>query len=33
MELGGPVFLKSATGGYDGRGQAKLGFGAPAEAS
>ena len=26
-ELDGPVFLKSATGGYDGRGQAKLGFG------
>ena len=25
-ELDGPVFLKSATGGYDGRGQAKLGF-------
>jgi len=25
-ELGGPVFVKSATGGYDGRGQAKLGF-------
>lgn len=24
--LGGPVFLKSARGGYDGRGQAKLGF-------
>ncbi len=29
-DLGGPVFVKSATGGYDGRGQAKLGFdGAP----
>jgi 5-(carboxyamino)imidazole ribonucleotide synthase len=26
-ELNGPVFAKSATGGYDGRGQAKLGFG------
>ena len=26
-ELAGPVFVKSATGGYDGRGQAKLGFG------
>ncbi len=26
QELGGPVFLKSATGGYDGRGQAKIGF-------
>lgn len=25
-ELDGPVFVKSATGGYDGRGQAKLGF-------
>ncbi len=25
-ELDGPIFLKSATGGYDGRGQAKLGF-------
>ncbi len=25
-ELNGPVFVKSATGGYDGRGQAKLGF-------
>ena len=24
--LDGPVFVKSATGGYDGRGQAKLGF-------
>ncbi len=26
-ELSSPVFVKSATGGYDGRGQAKLGFG------
>ncbi len=26
-ELDGPVFAKSAHGGYDGRGQAKLGFG------
>jgi 5-(carboxyamino)imidazole ribonucleotide synthase len=26
-ELAGPVFAKSARGGYDGRGQAKLGFG------
>ena len=26
-ELAGPVFVKSARGGYDGRGQAKLGFG------
>ncbi|MGI4757495.1 MAG: 5-(carboxyamino)imidazole ribonucleotide synthase [Janthinobacterium lividum] len=26
-QLNGPVFVKSATGGYDGRGQAKLGFG------
>lgn len=26
-ELNGPVFVKSATGGYDGRGQAKLSFG------
>ena len=25
--LGGPVIAKSATGGYDGRGQAKIGFG------
>ncbi len=25
-KLNGPVFVKSATGGYDGRGQAKLGF-------
>ena len=25
-ELDGPIFVKSATGGYDGRGQAKLGF-------
>ncbi len=30
-ELGEPVFLKSATGGYDGRGQAKLGFAGPSE--
>ncbi len=29
-ELDGPVFAKSATGGYDGRGQAKLGFGVAA---
>lgn len=29
-ELDGPVFVKSATGGYDGRGQAKLGFGGAA---
>lgn len=29
-ELDGPVFAKSATGGYDGRGQAKLGFGGAA---
>lgn len=27
--LAGPVFVKSATGGYDGRGQAKLGFDGP----
>ena len=26
-ELNEPIFVKSATGGYDGRGQAKLGFG------
>jgi 5-(carboxyamino)imidazole ribonucleotide synthase len=26
-ELDGPVFCKSATGGYDGRGQGKVGFG------
>jgi 5-(carboxyamino)imidazole ribonucleotide synthase len=26
-QLAGPVFVKSARGGYDGRGQAKLGFG------
>lgn len=26
QELGGPVYVKAATGGYDGRGQAKLGF-------
>ena len=33
-ELNGPVFVKSATGGYDGRGQAKLRFGgAAADAS
>ena len=25
-DLNGPVFVKSATGGYDGRGQARLGF-------
>ncbi len=31
-ELAGPVFLKSATGGYDGRGQAKLGFAGPVTA-
>jgi 5-(carboxyamino)imidazole ribonucleotide synthase len=29
-ELNGPVIAKSATGGYDGRGQAKLGFGGAA---
>jgi 5-(carboxyamino)imidazole ribonucleotide synthase len=29
-ELDGPVFVKSARGGYDGRGQAKLGFGGEA---
>jgi 5-(carboxyamino)imidazole ribonucleotide synthase len=29
-ELDGPVIAKSATGGYDGRGQAKLGFGGAA---
>lgn len=30
QDINGPVFVKSATGGYDGRGQAKLGFaGAP----
>lgn len=29
-ELAGPVFVKSARGGYDGRGQAKLGFGGEA---
>lgn len=28
--LNGPVFVKSARGGYDGRGQAKLGFGGAA---
>ncbi len=33
QELAEPVFLKSATGGYDGRGQAKLGFEAPAVAA
>ncbi len=27
-ELGGKCFCKSATGGYDGRGQGKVGFGA-----
>ncbi len=32
-EMAGPVFLKSATGGYDGRGQAKLGFSAPPSAA
>lgn len=32
-ELSGPVFVKSATGGYDGRGQAKLGFGGAAVTS
>ncbi len=33
-EIAGPVFAKSATGGYDGRGQAKLGFaGAVTEAA
>ncbi len=31
-ELNGPMFVKSATGGYDGRGQARLGFsGAPVD--
>ena len=30
QELNGPAFVKSATGGYDGRGQAKLGFGGAA---
>ena len=30
QELAGPVITKSATGGYDGRGQAKLGFGSSA---
>ena len=29
-DLGGPCFCKSATGGYDGRGQGKVGFGAGA---
>jgi 5-(carboxyamino)imidazole ribonucleotide synthase len=29
-ELGGRVFLKTARGGYDGRGQARIGFGGPA---
>ena len=29
--LGGRCFCKSATGGYDGRGQGKVGFGAPAD--
>jgi len=28
--LGGRVFLKTARGGYDGRGQARIGFGTPA---
>jgi 5-(carboxyamino)imidazole ribonucleotide synthase len=28
--LGGRVFLKTARGGYDGRGQARIGFGGPA---
>jgi 5-(carboxyamino)imidazole ribonucleotide synthase len=31
-ELGGKVFCKSATGGYDGRGQGKVGFNPSAEA-
>jgi 5-(carboxyamino)imidazole ribonucleotide synthase len=31
--LGGRVFLKTARGGYDGRGQARIGFGGPAGAS
>ena len=32
-ELGGKCFCKSSTGGYDGRGQGKTGFGgAPTEA-
>jgi 5-(carboxyamino)imidazole ribonucleotide synthase len=31
IELGGKCFCKSATGGYDGRGQGKVGFGAPAD--
>jgi 5-(carboxyamino)imidazole ribonucleotide synthase len=30
-ELGGRCFCKSATGGYDGRGQGKVGFNAPAD--
>jgi 5-(carboxyamino)imidazole ribonucleotide synthase len=30
-ELGGRCFCKSATGGYDGRGQGKVGFGAAAD--
>ncbi len=29
-ELGGRIFLKTARGGYDGRGQARIGFGGPA---
>jgi 5-(carboxyamino)imidazole ribonucleotide synthase len=29
VELGGKCFCKSATGGYDGRGQGKVGFGKP----
>jgi 5-(carboxyamino)imidazole ribonucleotide synthase len=32
-QLGGKCFCKSATGGYDGRGQGKVGFGAPADDS
>jgi 5-(carboxyamino)imidazole ribonucleotide synthase len=32
-ELGGRCFLKSARGGYDGRSQAKVGFGAAADAA
>ena len=31
FELGGKCFCKSATGGYDGRGQGKVGFGAPVD--
>jgi 5-(carboxyamino)imidazole ribonucleotide synthase len=33
VELGGRCFCKSATGGYDGRGQGKVGFGAAAPAT